>query len=71
MFGRLVKWDAEKLAGRNPPTDGDPSTHPACLEVIDLAEGEDPKIIYRRDDHATDHERRPVSGESGDRPSGA
>jgi len=68
MQGRLVKWDADKLAGTDPQTIvGDPTLHPACIEVMDLVEGETPKVIFtRRDDHAIDHERRPVSGESGD-----
>ena len=25
-----------------------PAAHPACLEVIDLAEGRDPQTLYRR-----------------------
>ena len=67
MEGRLVKWDADKLAGADPQKIVDPTQHPACIEVMDLVEGKTPKVIYtRRDDHAIDHERRPVSGESGD-----
>jgi hypothetical protein len=69
MKGRLVKWDADKLGDEDPQKLhhlADPSQHPACIEVIDLVEDEKPKVIYRRDDHATDDPGRTVSGESGD-----
>lgn len=47
MKGTLVKWDAA-VVGENPPLDVDPSTHPGCIEVIALNEGEPPTIVYRR-----------------------
>ena len=57
MQGRLVKWEAA-LVGENPPLDIDPTTHPGCIEVIELNEGALPKTVYRRDDHATDDHGR-------------
>lgn len=65
MRGRLVKWEAA-IVGENPPLDVDPTTHPGCIEVIEMNEGELPKTIYRRDDHATDDRRCSISGESSD-----
>lgn len=46
LSGVLVKWDAS--VGNDIP-DGDPTKHPACIEVIRLEEGKDPEILYRRD----------------------
>jgi hypothetical protein len=43
----LVKWDADMI-GETPPVCDDPSQHPACLEVIEILDGEDPKTLYRR-----------------------
>ena len=57
MQGRRVKWDAA-LVGESPPLDIDPTTHPGCIEVIELNEGELPRTVYRRDDHATDDHGR-------------
>lgn len=53
MKATLVKWDAA-VVGEEPPADIDPTTHPGCIEVIELDEGQKPRTIYRRDDHATD-----------------
>lgn len=65
MRGRLVKWDAA-IVGENPPLDIDPTTHPGCIEVIEMNEGELPKTIYRRDDHATDDLGSTISGQGRD-----
>lgn len=35
--------------------------HPACIEVIELNEGQLPQTIYRRADHGTDDLGRTVS----------
>lgn len=59
MRGRLVKWDAA-IVGENPPLDIDPTTHPGCLEVIEMNEGQIPQVVYRREDHAADDHGRPV-----------
>ncbi len=60
MKGRLVKWDAS-IVGETPPLDIDPTTHPGCIEVIELNEGEPPHVIFRRDDNAADDHGRTVS----------
>ena len=65
MRGRLVKWDAA-LVGENPPLDIDPTPHPGCIEVIVLNDGELPKVLYRRDDHAIDDSGRTIPRESSD-----
>jgi hypothetical protein len=44
----VVKWDADMI-GETLPVCEDPTKHPACLEVIEILDGEDPKILYRRD----------------------
>ena len=60
MKATLVKWDAA-LVGEHPPTHlADPSSHPGCIEVIALDEGQPPVILYRREDHATDDNGRTV-----------
>lgn len=43
----LVKWDA--CVGETPP-EGDPMTHPACLEIVRLEPGRDPQLIFKRKD---------------------
>lgn len=60
MKGRLVKWDAA-IVGESPPLDVEPVGHPGVIEVIELDEGKDPRIIYRRQDHAIDDLGRPIS----------
>jgi hypothetical protein len=47
LSGVLVKWDAALLDGA-PPADIDPTTHPACIEVLRLEDDRDPQVIYRR-----------------------
>lgn len=61
MQGRLVKWDAS-VVGETPPTDVDPTTHPGCIEVLELQEGQAPRVVYRRIDNASDDNGRTVSG---------
>jgi hypothetical protein len=57
MKGRLVKWDAAVI-GETPPDVENPETHPGCIEIIEMAEGNPPQTIYRRDDHGTDDSGR-------------
>jgi hypothetical protein len=52
MNGTLVKWDAS-IVGETPPQGIDPTTHPGCIEVVELNEGQAPRTVYRREDHAT------------------
>ena len=44
---RLVKWEGEA------PPDcfeiEDPTIHPACLEVLELADDHEPIVIFRRE----------------------
>jgi hypothetical protein len=60
MNGTLVKWDAA-IVGESPPMDVDPTTHPGCIEVIELREGAVPVTTYRRQEHESDDSGRAVS----------
>lgn len=48
---RLVKWEGDVPDCMEIE---DPTIHPACLEVIELADDHEPKVIYRRETHAAD-----------------
>jgi hypothetical protein len=56
MKGRLVKWDA-LIVGETPPETETPETHPGCIEIIEMNEGQDPKTVYRRPENADDSRR--------------
>ena len=43
----LVKWDAS--IGDSIP-DGDPTRHPACIEVWKIPHGGQPELFYKRAD---------------------
>ena len=60
MRATLVKWDAA-IVGETPPLDVDPISHPGCIEVIELDEGQLPRTIYRRDNDGTDDLGRTIS----------
>jgi hypothetical protein len=48
MKGRIIKWEGD------PPTEADayvnPETHPKCVEVIEVAEGEAPRVVFKKED---------------------
>lgn len=56
-----MKWDAS-LIGETPPETSEPEKHPACLEVIEMNEGQQPVTTYRRPDHASFDGGRSVPG---------
>lgn len=47
ITARLVKWEGEAPADC---FEIDPTQHPACTEVLELADDHDPVVIYRRAD---------------------
>ena len=52
MVGRIIKWDGE--APSDPAAYVNPAEHPACAEVVELADGQPARVVYRRNEDGTD-----------------